>query len=266
MTGLTAHYERMPAFPISQAKCQHGRTVTGDPTFEEGPVGRAVTFDGDTEVSFGHVGAFDTRDAFSLAVWINGFGKQPMAVLQKLDDRQRGRGYSVRFDDVELAGIQRWAARLEVALSSDSPAGRIEIKSRARVRLGTWHHVALTYSGSGKAAGLELYIDGVRADVEVVRDTLAGSIRTESALRACNRDPEKAFNGQLDDLRLYYCALTAEQVKRGRHPRAGARDPLRRDRQALEGSGAEDSRLLPHACRARDNAQAVRRAEGAADR
>jgi hypothetical protein len=212
-TGLTAHYELDANFSDISGKYQHGRTVKGDPTFEEGPVGRAVTFDGDTEVSFGNVGAFDTRDAFSLAVWMNGFGKQPMAVLQKLDDRQPGRGYSVRFDDVELAGIQRWAARLKVSLSSDSPAGRIEIKSRERVRLGTWHHVALTYDGSGKAAGLQLYIDGVRADIEVVRDALAGSIRTESALRAGNPDPEKPFNGQLDDLRLYNCALTAEQVK-----------------------------------------------------
>ena len=33
--------------------------ISGDPTFDAGQIGRAVTFDGDTEVSFGNAGAFD---------------------------------------------------------------------------------------------------------------------------------------------------------------------------------------------------------------
>jgi Protein of unknown function (DUF1553)/Concanavalin A-like lectin/glucanases superfamily/Protein of unknown function (DUF1549) len=211
--GLAAHYELDGNFSDISGKYQHGTTVTGDPTFEEGPVGRAATFDGDTEVSFGNVGAFDRAEPFSLAVWLNGFGKQPMAVLQKMEKGQAGRGYSVRFDDVELIGIQRWAAKLKVALTSDSPVGGVEIRSRERFRLGAWHHVAVTYDGGGKAAGLKLYVNGLRADADVVRDDLAGPIRTNAALRAGNPDEQKAFNGQLDDLRLYYRALTADQVK-----------------------------------------------------
>jgi hypothetical protein len=212
-TGLTAHYELDGNFSDISGKYQHGTTIKGDPTFEEGPVGRAVTFDGDTEVSFGSVGTFDRSEPFSLAVWLNGFGKQPMAVLQKMEVGQPGPGYSVKFDDVELIGIQRWAAKLKVALSSDSPAGGLEIRSRERFRLGVWHHVTVTYDGSGKAGGLHLYINGLRADVDVVRDALTGTVRTNAALRAGNPDKEKAFNGQLDDLRLYSRALTPDQVK-----------------------------------------------------
>ena len=83
--GMTAHYELDGSFSDISGRFQHGRMLTGDPTFEVGQIGRAVTFDGDTEVSFGNVGRFDRADAFSLAVWMRARGNLPIAVFQKLD-------------------------------------------------------------------------------------------------------------------------------------------------------------------------------------
>ena len=60
--------------------------------------GRAATFDGDTDVSFGNVGAFDRSDPFSVAVWLRGRGSLPMAALQKLESKDRRRGYEPRTD------------------------------------------------------------------------------------------------------------------------------------------------------------------------
>ena len=51
-----------------------------------------ATFDGDVEVSFGNVGAFERTEPFSVAVWLRGRGNLPMAGLQKFsgtDKRQR---------------------------------------------------------------------------------------------------------------------------------------------------------------------------------
>src|SRR5688572_3972727 len=178
--GLIAHYELDGSFSDISGRFQHGRMLTGDPTFDTGRVGRAVTFDGDTEVTFGNVGGFERTDRFSAAVWVRPRGNLPIHAFQKLNDPQARRGYEWRFDDIALVGIQRWAARLSVTLASDAPAGAIQIRTRERLRLGDWHHVALTYDGSGKAAGLRLYVWGVQADVEVVRDTLAGSIANDA--------------------------------------------------------------------------------------
>ena len=36
--------------------------------------------------------------------------------------------------------------------------------------VGRWAHVALTYDGSSRATGQAIYVDGVRAEVSVVRD------------------------------------------------------------------------------------------------
>jgi hypothetical protein len=203
--GLMAHYELDGSFSDISGRYQHGRTAAGEPTFETGRIGRAASFDGDTEVTFGNVGRFDRTDGFSLATWLKGRGNLPMTVLQKLSTEPR-QGYEWTMDDVVLVGIQRWAARLNVALESGT--GAIRLRTRDRLTLGEWYHVALTYDGSGKASGLYLYIDGIRHKAEVVRDTLSGSLATDAPLRVT-----PPFRGQLDDVRLYNRALTPQEVE-----------------------------------------------------
>ena len=210
--GLAAYYELDGSFSDSSGRYQHGRTVTGDPTFDPGQIGKAVSFDGDTQVSFGNVGAFDRGDAFSLAVWLKGRGNLPMSVFQKLDDGAHRRGYEWAFEDIALVGIQRWAARLTVTLASE-PSRKIQIRTRERLRLGDWYHVALVYDGSGKASGLRIFVNGTRSETDVVGDTLAGAVKTDAPLRVGSKDLGTPFTGQLDDLRLYDRALTPAQIE-----------------------------------------------------
>ena len=112
--------------------------------------------------------------------------------------------------------------------------------------------MALTYDGSGKAAGLRLYRRRQAAPTSTcVRDTLAGSIATDAPLRLGSKALGKPFVGQIDDLRLYSRALTPEQIEQLAIHYPAARHPLGRDRQALDGRGRERARLLPHLRRAR---------------
>ena len=210
--GLTAHYELDGSFSDVSGRYQNGRTIAGDPTFDAGQVGRAASFDGDTEVSFGNVGSFDRGDRFTLAVWLKGRGNLPINVFQKLDAQQHRRGYEWHLDDIALIGIQKWAARLTVTLGTDSPTGGIQVRTRERLTLGDWSHVTMTYDGSGKAAGLRLYVNGALADIEVVRDALTGSIATDASLRLGSHSPGAAFVGQIDDLRLYNRTLTPDEI------------------------------------------------------
>jgi mono/diheme cytochrome c family protein len=213
LAGLVAHYELDGNFSDISGRYQHGRTVVGEPTFDLGQVGRAASFDGDTEVSFGNVGRFDRGDAFSLAVWLRGRGNQPVSVFQKIESPDRRRGYEWQLDDIALVGIQKWAARLAVRIAGDSPDQSIEIRTRERLRLGDWYHVTLTYDGSGKAAGVGLYLNGVRLDTDVARDALGGSCATDAPLRVGSQALGRPFVGQLDDMRLYNRALTPQQVE-----------------------------------------------------
>ncbi len=211
IAGLTAHYELDGSFSDISGRYQHGRTITGDPTFGAGKIGRAVTFDGDTEVSFGNVGSFRRDDGFSLAVWMRGAGNLPMAVFQKLD--HEGRGYEIGFEDVVLAGVQRWAGRLTVTLAPDAPDRGIQIRSRERFMYGDWYHVALTYDGSGRAAGLRVFVNGEPIETDVVRDAPGDSFATDAPLRVGGKALGRRFTGALDDLRLFNRTLTPPQIE-----------------------------------------------------
>ena len=213
VAGLVAHYELDGNFSDVSGRYQHGRTVVGDPTFDAGRVGKAVSFDGDTEVSFGNVAGFDRGDAFSLAVWLKGRGNLPISVFQKIESADRRRGYEWQLDDIALVGIQKWAARLRVRIAGDTPESAIEIHTRERLTLGDWYHVALTYDGSGKVTGLALYLNGAKLDTEVISDGLAGTIATDAPLRVGSTALGKPFVGQIDDLRLYNRVLSPQQIE-----------------------------------------------------
>jgi len=213
LNGLTAYYELDGSFSDISGRYQHGRTVTGDPTFDVGQIGRAATFDGDTEVSFGQVGAFDRANPFSLAVWMKARGNLPIAVFQKIDNAQHRRGYEWRLDDLALFDIQRWAARLTITLTSDAPANAIQIRSRERLKMGEWNHVVMAYDGSGKADGLAIYANGERLAVDVLQNALAGPIATAAALTVGRGALGPPFVGQIDDLRFYNRVLTAGEVE-----------------------------------------------------
>ena len=210
--GLTAHYELDGSFSDLSGRYQHGRTISGEPTFDDGVIGRAVSFDGDTEVSFGNVGRFERGDRFSLAAWLRARPFLPLTGFQKLDEE--GRGYEWIFDDIALVGIQKWAARLTIRLSAGAGGNAIEIKTRERLRMGDWHHVTLTYDGSGRASGLFLYVGGKLFETDIVKDALTGSIASDAPLRVGSRALGKPFIGQIDDLRLYDRTLTPEQAER----------------------------------------------------
>jgi hypothetical protein len=122
------------------------------------------------------------------------------------------RGYEWAFEDIALVGIQRWAAKLTVTLASE-PSKKIQVRTRERLRLGDWYHVALVYDGSGKAAGVRIFVNGKPYATDVVRDTLTGPLKTDAPLRVGSKDLGTPFTGQLDELRLYDCMLTPEQIE-----------------------------------------------------
>jgi hypothetical protein len=82
---------------------------------------------------------------------------------------------------------------------------------------GRWRHIFFTYDGSGKAAGIHIYVDGKPIATKVVYDSLAQStIRTPAPMQLGMRYPEAnpAREARYQDIRLYGRVLTADEVKR----------------------------------------------------
>ncbi len=211
--GLTAQYELDGNFSDASGNQRHGRMVTGDPTFGNGVIGRGVSFDGDTQVSFGASPQFDSGQPFTIAFWMRGGGNQPASVLQKIAAGDGRRGFEFYLYDRALIGIQRWSQHLVFRLSEKWPESAIEIRTSDRLSMTEWYHVTVTGTGRGGAGSLSIYINGRKQNVEVLKDTLKGAVQTSAQLEVGNRELGKAYRGSLDDLRLYSRVLTDAEIE-----------------------------------------------------
>ncbi len=211
---ITAHYELDGSLADSSGRYRHGRMLNGDPVFGAGMVSRAVSLDGQTRLSFGDASAFDTGDGGAFALWMRpNLGKIGNYFFQKIEDEKTRRGYEMIFERTHLIDIQRWAAPLTIRLISNWPDNAIVVRTREAFNNNEWKHLAFTYDGSGRAAGLKVYLNGKPADVEVVKDALSGPIKTPAELIIGNKQTGRAYAGGLDDMRFYSRALNESEIE-----------------------------------------------------
>ncbi len=82
---------------------------------------------------------------------------------------------------------------------------------------GHWDHVFFTYDGSGKAAGVKIYVNGALVPTKVIADKLGhNTIRTTAPLQLGRKfpDDQPARDTRYQDFRVYGRALTAEEAQR----------------------------------------------------
>jgi hypothetical protein len=218
---LQKRYDLMqPALVKAQAKWEHG--LTGDWT-----VTKSLVFRSDSKISSPDVAAdtssagaawkFDNKhfieiqkdianfgylDPFTFSAWIkpeSGTG----GVFSQAEDYAEGTGHSLYVMDgkVRLHIVHRWtdlALRLETVNS---------------IKLGQWQHVAVTYDGKRKAAGVHIYIDGVEQQTKVLFDQLNEpfhvAAKTPFRIGAAGG---LRFQGSISDVRVYNSPLSNEEA------------------------------------------------------
>ena len=71
---------------------------------------------------------------------------------------------------------------------------------------GHWDHLFFTYDGSGRAAGVKIYVNGAPVATKIISDTLArNSIRTTAPLQLGRESPDEqpARDTRYQDFRVY---------------------------------------------------------------
>lgn len=82
------------------------------------------------------------------------------------------------------------------------------------LKYGEWQHVAMTWDGSQTATNVHLYINGVETTYQTQTNG-SGASQSDAALDLIigNRgDGTRAFDGLIDEVRLYNRALTASEI------------------------------------------------------
>ena len=136
----------------------------------EGKQGQAIEFSGDDAEPCGDAGDFGRTSTFSFSLWVKAAEHQPRTVVlhrSRAAEDSAFRGYALVLDE----------GRPQFSLIHFWPGNALRVRAREPLVLDTWTHVAVTYDGSSRAAGLALYVDGRPVPVDVIRDQLTRDVR-----------------------------------------------------------------------------------------
>jgi hypothetical protein len=215
-SGLTAEYTFEDSLANRLRPDVAAKIVNGKLGYTDGRLGRAANLEEEPQISFGGVGGFTSAQPFTIALWIKPGGPSGMAVLQHYQKSPKaGPGYEVAVDYCAKDNCN-----VIFRLRNDGPDSGIEVRSRQGIPLtekegithSDWRHVIISYDGSGKAKGVQIYLDGRSVPVEIDRDKLTAASFEKGELETGNKDWGTAFKGQLGDLRIYNRRLYANEA------------------------------------------------------
>jgi len=197
-------------------------TASKAPEIINGKKGNAFVFTGEyDEVYLRNTPNFELNDKFSAALWMNSTKRETGKTQQLLGTSGEKNNFWSGWD-FYLDSLNHLNARLIHSL----PHNYIQVRSKDSIKINEWKHVAFTYDGSGKAKGLNLYIDGGKVEKTIPYDRLYKSIKTlQSAVHGIETRPVKVaksyrsftgeygiFKGALDDIYMYSKTLTPLEV------------------------------------------------------
>ena len=211
--GLIAYYPMDGSLADASGQHHDGKAVRGDVVYDEGKVGKAAEFSGETQVSFGNTADFDRGDRFALALWVRTASTHPIKIIQKRDSSEQWQGYEIATDEPTFHGVGDRLAHFVVRLAAKWPDDAIEVRTIERYKTTSLSDLLVNYDGSGKASGLKLYVNGRPAATQIMKDSLSGTFRTAAPLGIGDKAIGKPFEGRLDDLRIYNRPVNDEEAE-----------------------------------------------------
>ena len=195
-------------FDFNEDGADHGpqsleANSVGKLQFVPGVKGRAAAFDATQYVEFESPPIVEHTNPFSLSVWIKPGGSPQGCVVSKMNSTAQSRGFEIMW----------YKSQPRINLVHEWGRDAIEVVAKQKFTGALWRHLAVTYDGSGQAAGLKVYIDGTLSPIDVRRDSLSGSVATDEPWRIAWKGTGVGFEGGIDELRLYDRPLAADEVE-----------------------------------------------------
>ena len=207
--GLIGHYT---FDSIRDGKCSnqvsrsHTAKISESPKTVDGRFGRALEFNGENSVTIEKLADFHRSDAFSISLWL----KIPEELEEIVVLHHQQAGSDAGYNGYQLV-LENGKASF--GLIHFWPGNAIKVRTRARLRTNEWLQLAITYDGSSRASGVQLYLNGKPAEVELVRDHLYKDFANDMPLTLAARFRGRGFKGgQIDDLCIFNRPLSAVEV------------------------------------------------------
>ena len=173
---------------------------TNTAVFVDGRPGRALKLDGSGHADLGGDLVFERTNAFGIAAWVRIEGDG--AILSQMEKGPGYRGLDLLVSD----------RRLQLHLIRAWPTNALKVRMKDQLPANRWAHLVVNYTGSGKADGVTISVDGRTQNLEVEKDQLTDLFATAEPLRIGSRNGESFFTGQLGDLRIFGHPLSQPEI------------------------------------------------------
>lgn len=218
-----------PDEPKQETPPDRAATSPGENQLVEGRDGMAVSLTGDHPVNT-PVGNFRRSHPWSVALWV-----KPAEAYERAVVFHRSQAWT----DAASRGYELLVERghLQWSLIHFWPGDAASVRATEPLPVDVWSHVCVTSDGSGKAAGLQLFVDGHPVATETVRDHLSREITGGGGdtIRIGERMRDHGFKGGcVDEFRVFDRELTPLEVQETF--RGGAIAGLLADAQSGEAS------------------------------
>lgn len=181
----------------------------------QGVKGNSLKYNDETFVSFPpyKIGYFERYQPFSFSLWLKIPTQYPLAtVFYQSDMHKYGyQGYDLLLKD----------NKLNFRIVHSFPNDMISVLSNVALDTSHWHHIAISYDGSSRANGIDLYVDGKKITTTVENDHLIKHIRS---YRSIHKAPLGGLNfgvrtldrsmpgGEVDEFHLFNDVLIPDEV------------------------------------------------------
>ena len=188
----TGSVPRAPADPRLPRASEKGGVY-----YEAGLVGQAARFDGMQHFELPPEIPLDADKPWTIGLWVKPSASL-VGVISKIEPAGDRRGFELIWakGQLQINLVDRWVV------------SAIEVVTKDPIKGADWHQLIVSYDGSGQAAGLRVFADGLEIGVSVVRDSLRGPITNREPVRIGRRDSGLGFYGQLDEVRLLAAVVT----------------------------------------------------------
>ena len=198
--------------PLNEGKGNHINSsalftydLSGAPKWTtEGILGPAANLDGSVTADLDDLCDFDTKDKFSFGCWIRVTGASEGTVFGRMDGKDGFRGWDLWLDKGRPASH----------FINTEPERALFSEAKNALPINTWEHIFVTYDGSGKAAGVKIYVNGLPQEIKVLNNTLSGTIHSTAGFTLGRRVSGEALVGAaVQDVRVYRRLLLPDEIK-----------------------------------------------------
>jgi hypothetical protein len=171
---------------------------------ERAPGKPALNLNGKTVVQFEGLKDIDHDTPFTFSTWVRlpkGQTGGPVFARMNVANAHRGYDLWIQGNAVGVHFISSW------------PANALKVVSLDKLKTEKWQHIAVTYDGKHKAAGLKIYIDGKLSKNKIEQNSLSKTTITTVPFQLAARSNGGGTKLDVDDIKIFHRALSQAELK-----------------------------------------------------